>query len=106
MEKSSKKRALFCLGTAAYFISYICRLNLTAAMPEMMGSGSFTAAKLGIITSVYFRRMQSRNFFLSRFFARPDFVGVQRHISGDGVGAYLKIVYRLLHGGRAGKKPD
>ena len=54
MEKSSKKRALFCLGTAAYFISYICRLNLTAAMPEMMGSGSFTAAKLGIITSVYF----------------------------------------------------
>lgn len=51
------KKKLFLLTLLAYTLAYICRLNLTAAMPEMIDNelfGSDTASKLGIITSVYF----------------------------------------------------
>lgn len=54
MTVKGRKRALFLTGTFAYFFAYICRLDMTAAMPDVISSGSLTAEELGLITSVYF----------------------------------------------------
>ena len=54
MTEKRAKRGLFLTGTLAYLFAYVCRLDLTAAMPDIVESGALTVEKLGVITSVYF----------------------------------------------------
>lgn len=54
MIKHNRKRALFLLCWIAYTSTYICRLNFSAAMPELVGNGIFTNTQSALISSCLF----------------------------------------------------
>lgn len=45
---------LFLLFWIAYFSTYICRLNFSAVMPELLNSGSFTQSQTAAVSSAFF----------------------------------------------------
>ena len=46
--------SLFLLCWAAYFSTYLCRLNYSAAMPELSGADVFSSAQIASVSSVFF----------------------------------------------------
>lgn len=49
-----KSGTLFFLCWAAYFATYICRLNYSAVMPELNSSGLFTESEIAAVSSAFF----------------------------------------------------
>lgn len=47
-------KALFLLCWAAYWSSYICRLNFSAVMPDLLRDGAMTQAQAAAVTSAFF----------------------------------------------------
>ena len=45
---------LFLLCWAAYFSTYLCRLNYSAVMPELSGGNVFSSAQIASVSSVFF----------------------------------------------------
>lgn len=45
---------LFLLLWIAYFSTYICRLNFSAVMPQLLSSGSFTQSQTAAVSSAFF----------------------------------------------------
>lgn len=45
--------SLFLLCWAAYFSTYLCRLNYSAAMPELSGADVFSSAQIASVSSVF-----------------------------------------------------
>lgn len=54
MIKINRKQVLFLLCWIAYTSTYICRLNFSAAMPELIGAGIFTNTQSALISSCLF----------------------------------------------------
>lgn len=52
--KNAYNGRLFLLCWIAYFSTYICRLNFSAVMPELLGSGSFTQSQTAAVSSAFF----------------------------------------------------
>ncbi len=52
--KSAFGGRLFMLLWIAYFSTYICRLNFSAVMPELLGDGSFTQGETAAVSSAFF----------------------------------------------------
>lgn len=52
--KNAYNGRLFLLSWIAYFSTYICRLNFSAVMPELLGSGAFTQSETAAVSSAFF----------------------------------------------------
>lgn len=52
--KDKNYRDLFLLCWAAYFSTYICRLNFSAVMPELTNGNVFTSGQIASISSAFF----------------------------------------------------
>lgn len=52
--KNAYNGRLFLLCWIAYFSTYICRLNFSAVMPELLNSGSFTQSQTAAVSSAFF----------------------------------------------------
>lgn len=52
--KSAFNGRLFLLCWIAYFSTYICRLNFSAAMPELIGGGVLTQSQTATVSSAFF----------------------------------------------------
>ena len=52
--KNAYNGRLFLLCWIAYFSTYICRLNFSAVMPELLGSGAFTQSETAAVSSAFF----------------------------------------------------
>jgi len=52
--KSAFGNRLFVLCWIAYFSTYICRLNFSAVMPDLLSSGDFTQSQTAAVSSAFF----------------------------------------------------
>lgn len=52
--KNKNYRDLFLLCWAAYFSTYICRLNFSAVMPEIANENVFTSGQIASVSSAFF----------------------------------------------------
>lgn len=52
--KNKNYRDLFLLCWAAYFSTYICRLNFSAVMPELSGGNVFSSSQIAAVSSAFF----------------------------------------------------
>lgn len=52
--RSRSHRDLFLLCWAAYFSTYICRLNYSAVMPELSGGQVFSSGQIAAVSSIFF----------------------------------------------------
>lgn len=50
----SRSGLLFFLSWFAYFSTYICRLNFSAVMPQLLGDGGFSQSQVAAVSSVFF----------------------------------------------------
>ncbi len=54
MSLAKNKKILFVLCLLFYALAYLCRLNFSAAMPQMLTGGQYTSQEVGFVTSLFF----------------------------------------------------